>query len=74
MSRVSQEGLMVLMVLRGSSGDEPGEPGRAHGAQVLRRNEPGEPLSQEDFLGYIDLELDALTARVQLISYRYILL
>ena len=31
-------------------------------------------LSREDFIVYIDLEIDALIARVQLISYRYILL
>ena len=35
---------------------------------------PGEPVEQEDLIVYIDLELDALMARVQLISHRYILL
>ena len=35
---------------------------------------PGEPGEQEDLIVYIDLEFDALMARVQLISYRYILL
>ena len=37
-------------------------------------NEPNEQDEQEDLIVYIDLELDALMARVQLISYRYILL
>ena len=55
---------------------EPREPRSrgAHGAQEDHDGEPGEPNEPEDLIGYIDLELDALMACVQLISYRYILL
>ena len=41
------------------------------GSGVTESAEPGEPA---DLNVYIDLELDTLMARVQLISYRYILL
>ena len=49
----------------------------AHSMSTVSKSSPrspGEPGEQEDLIGYIDLELDALMARVQLISYRYILL
>ena len=41
---------------------------------MLRTTDQLITLSMEDLIVYIDLELDALIARVQLISYRYILL
>ena len=53
-----------LMVLRGLSKGEPGEPLRAYSAYILRRSKPDKLLSREDFLRYIDLELDALIACV----------
>ena len=47
------------------------QPRDSGGSGVTERVEPGEPA---DLNVYIDLELDTLIARVQLISYRYILL
>ena len=56
------------------------DPGRVQqaGGSTARLGTTGsiqdEYSEQEDLIRYIDLELDALIARVQLISYRYILL
>ena len=51
-------------MLRGLLEGKPGKPLRAYSTYILRRSKPDKLLSREDFLRYIDLELDALIARI----------